>query len=203
MKEETVSKAEIIKRPAERFAWTVKKNAWTAVIGSLIILLFGIFLVVWPDVTIVVVANILGVILIANGIYQIINYFVVKGQDDFLNNNLLTGVLSLIVGIATIVFAKDIAGILRIIIGIWMIYEAFVRMNTAIKLHSAGIKVWAYILIVAIAMLLLGVFVTFNAGAVVQLIGWMMIISGAIGIVSDIMYIQQVNTVIDIFTKDR
>ena len=201
MKEESVTKAEIIKRPAEQFAWTAKKGAWKAVIGSLIILLFGILLVVWPDITIVVVANILGTVLIANGIYQIINYFIVKGQNDFLNDNLLTGILSLVVGIAAIVFGKDIAGIFRIIIGIWMIYEGIVRINTAIKLHAAGIKVWTYILIIAIAMLALGIFVTFNAGAVIQLIGWMMILSGAVGIVSDTMYIQQVNAIVDAFTK--
>lgn len=196
-----MSKATVIKHPIEQIGWHLKKTAWSAVAESLLIMIFGILLVAWPDITIIVIANVLGAIFIVSGIYQIINYFVVKGQNDFFNNSLLSGVVALLVGIAAIVIGEDIANIFRIVIGIWMIYESLVRVNTAIKLHSAGIKVWSYILIIATMMLALGIFVTFNSGAVVQLIGWMMILAGAIGIVGDAMFIQQINTVVEKLTK--
>ena len=194
-------KVEIIKHPVDKLGWDLKKSAWFAVAESILIMIFGILLVLWPDITIVVIANILGTIFIVSGIYQIINYFVVKGQNDFFNNGLLSGVVALLIGIAAIVIGGDIANIFRIIIGIWMIYESLVRVNTAIKLHSAGIKVWSYILIIAIMMLALGVFVTFNSGAIVQLIGWMMILTGVIGVVGDAMFIQQINAVVEKLTK--
>ncbi|MBQ9017710.1 DUF308 domain-containing protein [Candidatus Saccharibacteria bacterium] len=197
-----MSKVEIIKRPVEQIGMNLKKSAWAAVIESLVIAIFGILLIAWPDITVVVVANILGTILIVGGIYQVINYFVVKGQNDFFNNSLLAGVVSVLVGIAAIVIGEDIANVFRIIIGIWMIYESLVRVDTSIKLHAAGVKVWSYILIIALAMLALGIFVTFNTGAVVQLIGWMMVLTGIIGIVGDIMFIQQVNTITDRLTKE-
>lgn len=190
-----MAKAEIIKRPVEKIGWDIKKSAWTATIQSLVILVFGIFLVVWPGVTMIVVANVLGAILILSGLYKVINYFVVKGQNDFFNNDLLSGVIAILIGIAVIVIGDDIAGIFRIVIGIWMIYEALVRVNTAIKMNAAGIKSWSYILIVALVMLVLGIFVVFNAGAVMQLIGAMMIITGIVGIVGDVMFIQYVDRV--------
>lgn len=193
-------KAEVIKRPTERIGADLKKSAWSAIVESLVILLFGILMVVWPDITIRVIANILGVIFIISGAYQIINYFVIKGQKDFFNNSLLRGVIVLLVGIAAIFIGEDLANIFRIIIGIWMIYEALVRMNTAIKLHSVGIKAWSYTLIIAICMLVVGIFVTFNTGAVITLIGWMMILSGVFGIVGDVMFIQYVGKVADIIT---
>lgn len=196
-----MSKVEIIKRPIEQINWNLKKTAWTAAIESLVILILGVLFIAWPDITVVVVANILGAVFIINGIYQIINFFVAKGQTDFFNNNLLTGVISVLIGIAAIVIGEDMAKIFRVIIGIWMIYEALVRVNTAIKLNAAGVKVWSYILIIALVMLALGIFVTFNTGAVVQLIGWMMVITGIVGIVGDIMFIQQVNTVVEKLTK--
>lgn len=196
-----MSKTEVIKRPIDKISWNLKKSAWSAVVESLAIIIFGILLVAWPDITIVVIANILGVIFIVSGIYQIINYFVVKGQNDFFNNGLLIGVLSLLLGIAAIVIGEDIASIFRIIIGIWMVYEALVRMNTAVKLHATGVKAWGYILLIAIIMLVLGLFVTFNSGAVIQLIGWMMILTGIIGIVGDIMFVQHINTIIEKLTK--
>ena len=196
-----MSKVEIIKHPAEKIGWDIKKSAWSSAIESLIIMVFGILLVSWPNIAIIVVANILGAIFIISGIYQIINYFVVKGQNDFFNNGLLSGVIAMLIGIAAIVIGEDIANIFRIIIGIWMIYESLVRVNTAIKLHSAGVKVWSYILIIALMMLALGIFVTFKDGAVVELIGWMMIITGIVGIVGDAMFIQQINKVVEKLTK--
>lgn len=196
-----MSKVEIIKHPVEKIGWDIKKSAWSAAIESLLIMIFGILLVVWPNITFVVVANILGAIFISSGIYQIINYFIVKGQNDFFNNGLLSGVVAVILGIAAIVAGESIANVFRIVIGIWMIYEALVRMNTAIKLHSVGVQVWRYILIVAIIMLTLGLFITFNSGAIAQLIGWVMILTGVIGIVGDTMFIQQINNVIKKVTK--
>lgn len=195
-----MSKVEIIKHPVEQIGWNIKKSAWSAVIESLVIMLFGILLVAWPDVTIVVIANLLGAVFVVGGIYQIINYFVVKGHNDFFNNGLLAGVVSTLVGIAAIVIGEDIANVFRVIIGIWMIYESLVRINTSIKLHSANIKTWSYILIIALAMLALGIFVTFNTGAVVQLIGWMMIASGIIGVVGDVMFVQQISNITDNLT---
>ena len=196
-----MSKVEIIKRPVEKIGWDLKKTAWSSAIESLVIMIFGILLVAWPDMTIVVIANVLGTIFIINGIYQIINYFVVKGQNDFFNNGLLTGVISFLIGVAAIIIGEDIANVFRVIIGIWIIYESLVRVNTAIKLHAANVKTWSYILAIALVMLALGVFVTFNSGAVVQLIGWMMILAGVIGIIGDGMFIQQVNTVVEKLTK--
>jgi len=196
-----MSKAEVIKRPIEKLNWDLKKSAWSAAIESILIMLFGILLVVWPDITVVVIANILGGILIVSGAYQIINYFVVKGQNDFFNNGLLAGVIAILVGIAAIVIGKDIANIFRIIIGIWMVYESLVRVNTAIKLHAVGVKIWSYILVIALVMLALGVFVAFNSGAAIQLIGWVMILTGIVGIVGDMMFLQQINTVVDKITK--
>lgn len=196
-----VEKAEIIKHPVEQVGWDLKKSAWSAIIESLALTVFGILLVAWPDVTITVIANIIGAIFIVGGIYQIINYFVVKGQHDFFNNGLLSGVASLLVGITAVVIGEDIASVFRVIIGIWIIYEALVRVNTAIKLHAAGVKNWSYIVIIALAMLALGGFIAFNTGAIVQLIGWMMIVAGLIGIISDAMFLQQVGTVTEHLTK--
>lgn len=194
------SPVEVIKRPVQQVSASIKKSAWSAIAESIVILLFGILLVVWPEITIVVVANILGAIFIINGIYQIINYFVVKGQRDFLNNGLLFGVISLLVGIAVLIAGENIANVFRIIIGIWIIYEALVRVNTSIKLHAAGVKIWSYILIIALVMLALGIFVALNSGAVVQLIGWMMIATGVIGILSDTMFIQHVGSITESIT---
>ena len=122
-----------------------------------------------------------------------------KGQRDFFNNGLLAGTVSVLIGIAALVIGQDIANIFRLIVGVFLVYEALVRVNTAIKLNAAGVAVWKYVLVIALAVLVLGIFVTFND--VTTVIGWMMIIAGVIGVVGDTMFIQQVNNVVEKLTK--
>lgn len=195
-----MSKVEIIKRPVEKISGNLKQSAWMAVIESLATAILGILLIAWPETVVKVIAYVVGVFFVVKGAYQIINYFIAKGQNDFFNNELLAGVISILVGIAAFVMGEEIANVFRVIIGIWIIYESLVRMNTAIKLHAANIAAWKYILILALMMLVVGVFITFYSGAVVTLIGWMMIITGIVGIIGDIMFIQYVNAIVEKLT---
>ena len=195
-----MTKAEIIKKPVENMGSSLKQSAFMAVIESLATVVLGVCLIAWPGMVIKIISYVAGIFFVVKGAYQVINYFVVKGQHDFFNNDLLAGIISVLVGVTVLVMGEEIAQVFRIVIGIWMIYEALVRMNTAIKMHAAGISAWKYILILALLMLVLGVFVTFYSGAVVALIGWMMVITGAVGIIGDVVFIQYVNMLVDKLT---
>ena len=194
-----MAKVEIIKRPIEQVGSDIKKAAWSSVIESLAILILGILFIAWPDMMVKIISYIVGAFFIVKGTFQIINYFVEKGQNDFFNNGLLMGVISALIGIAALVMGEDIANVFRVVVGVFIIYESLVRINTAIKLSAAGIGVWKFILLLSIIILVLGIFVTFND--VTTVIGWMMIISGIIGIIGDTLFIQQVNNVIEKLTK--
>ena len=87
-----MSKTEVIKHPVEQVGGDLKKSAWGAIFESLATMLLGIFLLVWPDTIVKIIAYVIGAFLIIKGAYQVINYFVVKGQNDFFNNNLLSQV---------------------------------------------------------------------------------------------------------------
>lgn len=192
-----MTKAEIIKRPIEKVGGDLKKSAWSSIIESIATVILGILLIVWPNEVIRIIAYVMGAVLVVKGAYQVINYFVVKGQNDFFNNNLLGGVISVLIGVTLLILGEEIAHVFRIVIGIFLIYESLVRINTSIKLHAANINAWKYVLILALMMLIVGVFVTFYSGAVVTLIGWMMILAGLIGIVGDVMFIQYLNIIVE------
>ena len=151
-----MAKTEIIKRPIEEVGGDLKKSAWGAVVESIATIVLGLFLVIWPNEVIRAVAYVVGAFFIIKGAYQIINYFLVNGQNDFFNNNLLGGVISLLIGITLLIIGEEIANVFRIVIGIYLIYEALVRINTAIKLHAASIAAWKYVLILALMMLVVG-----------------------------------------------
>lgn len=194
-------KAEIIKRPIEQIGGEIKKTAWASVVESLAIIILGILLVVWPDSIIAIIAYLVGAFFIIKGGYQVITYFIDNGQNDFFNNSLLYGVVSIMIGIAALVIGEDIAGIFRVVIGVLIIYESLVRISAAIKLHAANVPIWKYVLIIALIVMVLGIFVTFYSGAVVVLIGWMMILTGIVSIVGDFLFIQNLNSIVKELTK--
>lgn len=196
-----MSKVDIIKRPVEQIGNDIKKTAWSAAFESLAVFILGLLFVIWPNEVNKFIAYFVGAFLIVRGGVQIVSYYMEKGQNDFFNNGLLSGVISVILGIAAIIIGEDIQHILRVVIGIIIIYESLVRINVAVKLHSANIKDWQPILVIALIMLVIGGFVTFNAGAITTLIGWLMIATGIIGIVGDVLFIKHINSVIDKLTN--
>ena len=193
--------AEIIKRPVEQIGGEIKKTAWSSMIESIALVILGILLIVLQNAMVQALAYIVGAFLIVKGGFQIINYFVSKGQKDFFNNNLLFGVVSVLIGIALLVIGEDITNVFRVIIGIIIIYESLVRINSAIKLANAKIEAWKSILVLALVMLVIGFFVAFNSGAVITLVGAMMIFTGIVGIIGDAMFIQYVNSFVEQITK--
>ena len=196
-------KAEVIKRPVEQVSSDIKMSAWSAVFESVVLIILGILFLVLQDTMVRVLAYIVGAFFIVKGGFQIINYFIEKGQNDFFNNGLLSGVISVLIGITALVIGEDIANVFRIVIGILIIYESLVRINTATKLASAKIPAWKYILILALLMMVIGIFITFNNNAIITLVGWMMILTGIIGIFGDVMFIQYVNTLVEKLTGDE
>ena len=194
-----MNKAEIIKHPVEQVGSNIKKLAWSAVMESLALIILGVLFIVLQDTIVKILAYLIGIFFLVKGGFQIISYYMEKGQNDLFNNGLLSGVISVLIGVALLLVGEDIANVFRVVIGVIIIYESLVRINTASKLSVAKINAWKYILVVALIMLVIGIFVTFNSGAVITLVGWMMIVSGIIGIVGDTVFIQYVNKVVDAF----
>ncbi len=196
-----MTKAEIIKQPVEQIGGDVKKTAWAGMAEFLALIIFGILCVVMPETIVKVAAYIVGAFFLIKGGFVVIEYFMEKGQKDYYNNKLLSGIVSVLIGIAAFVIGEDLARVFSVIIGIIIIYEALVRINTASKLHAAGLDTWKQLVVISLIMLLVGIFVTFGTGGVVPLVGWMMVLCGVIGIVGETYFIQQINTFINKVSK--
>lgn len=185
----------ILKNPLDMLAGKLKKAAWSSIVESFVVLIFGVLLIAWPGITYYIASVVIGVILIIVGLYQIVNYFVSKGQNDFFDNSLIFGVIEIILGIAAVCFVGETFNAFRIIVGIWLIFEALVRINTTIKLHAARVPAWGWVLVVALLMLGAGLFVLFNTELLLQVVGGLMIFAGVVGIVGDFVFIGQVDSV--------
>ena len=194
-------KAKIIRGPS--VTSNLKRNAYSSIAESLALIILGILFVIWPDTIVKILAYIIGAFFIVKGSFNVISYYMTDGQKDSFDGILLSGAVFILIGIATLLIGENIANVFRVIIGVIVIYESLVRINAATKLYSAGINSWRYVLGLSLIMMVLGLFITFNTGAVVALIGGMMIAVGIIGIIGDAMFIKQVDKVVEVLTNRK
>ena len=173
----------------------LKKSGWISILESVIFAIIGMVLVIKPEGTIKFCAYVLGIIFICVGIYKIINYYSTKDDNDFYNYNVVYGIIAIIIGIVTMVYSSTIGSIFRIIIGIWIIYSALIRISSSIKLKNMGLKVWSYSFVLAIIMLICGIYITLNSGVIVVTIGIMIITYSIIDIIEDIIFMKNIKEI--------
>lgn len=174
-----------------------KSTGWMAILESVIIGVLGGILIWNPDGILKVIFYVVGICLMVKGVYHIVNYFAVHGKYDFYNNDLLYGIIALVFGVISVVLWEQLSSAIGIVVGAWMIYGALVRLNTAIKLHAAGVREWFYVLILSLVMLALGIYMVVSVGAVIAVVGWVMIAAAIIGIIDDAVFMRNISAIAD------
>ena len=190
-----MTKAKNILAPFEEIGKYLKRSAWFSVIESLVLVMLGVLLVAMPNTSAMIITYIAAIFFIVRGLYQVIVYFISKGYKNFFNNNLLWGVISVVIGVALLLAGDKVTDLLRIIIGIWIVYDSIVHISTAIKLSAANIKNWFIILIMALIMLVLGGIIIAYQNSAIIFAGWLLIFGGIFGAVSDIFFISKIDDV--------
>ena len=173
----------------------LKKNGWTNILLCAVFAIIGIFMIINPTSATKVISYILGGILIVVGAIKIINYFVAKGNADFYNNDLLYGIIAIIVGLITIFYSSLIESVFRIVIGIWIIYSGLLRLSLSLKLHSAKINIWSTSLILSIIMIIGGLYMIFNSGTLILTIGIIMLIYSIMDLIESAIFVKYVDKV--------
>lgn len=175
----------------------LKKTGWESVITSLVFAVIGILFICNPEGTFIFATTILGLIFIIGGIIKIINYFKNRGILDFYNYELIYGIIAIIIGIVVIVYSNALETIFRIIIGIWIIYSGIMRLLLASKLKAIESQSWKPVLIIAVIMLICGLFITFNSGAIIMTIGIIMLIYAIMDLIEGFVFIRNVDKILN------
>lgn len=174
-----------------------KKIGWTSIITSLAFTVLGIIIVYNPNTTFQIISYVLGAILIAYGVLKVIEYFKVKGSYDLYNYELVYGIIACLLGIVVIVCSGMIEAILRILIGIWIVYSGAMRLGLAMKLQKldADNKIWVPVLLIALAMLICGLYIIAVPGTVMITIGIIMVIYGIMDIIEEVIFMKNVKDI--------
>ena len=171
----------------------LKKSGWVDVLVSIIFAVIGIFMITKTDLAIKIISYTLGGIFIAIGVVKCIDYFLSKGKYDFYNNDLIFGIIAIIIGLVTIFCSDLIESMFRIMISLWIIYSGLIRLSLSLKLHSAQINIWNVSLILSIIMIIGGIYILFQNGALILTIGIIMLVYSIIDLIESVIFIKYVD----------
>ena len=171
----------------------LKKSGWVDILLSVLFAVIGIFMIVKADLAVKIISYVLGGLFIAIGLVKCVDYFVSKGKNDFYNYDFIYGIIAIIIGLVTIFCSNLIESMFRIVIGVWIIYSGLMRLSLSMKLRRAEIKMWSVSLLLSIIMLIGGVYIIFQSGAIVSTIGVIVLIYAIMDLIENIMFVKNVD----------
>lgn len=165
-----------------------KRERKIDILISSILALIGIVLMIKPENTLNAIAIILGTITIIYGLYRLLNFIIKKEiiGELLYDNGLVIGIMSIICGLILIIYIGIIETVLRIIIGLWIVY------NGIIKILEANIfkytSLWPALIISSSISIALGLYITFYSGALITILGGIILTYSIIDIVQTVIY---------------
>lgn len=134
---------------------------------SLFFMVIGIIFFANPNMSNTVVSIFTGIILIVNGISSIFAY-IKRGSIVLYNNNLIYGIVLILLGIVSMFVGK----ILSIFLGIYFIVSGIQRINYGIFLKKFNESSWLITLVLGILFIAVGIISFFTSGdALVKVAG--------------------------------
>ena len=169
----------------------LKKSGMSNILISIIFGLFGVILCVFHEGAVKVISCLIGLLFLLIGVARLVNYVKGRGRGEHFNFDLLCGLIASIAGIIAIIYTDAIGAILRIIVGAWIIYSGITRLYLSFNLKKFNSSIWIVCLMLAILMIIFGIYIILNSGAIITLIGSLMIAYAIIDIIESFIFIRK------------
>lgn len=172
---------------------------------SIIELVLGIFLIIYPEIGSKVLTIILGAILAGVGVFNIITYLMSSGSS--FRQGILSGVISTALGVAFIAQSEEITlTITSIILGVFVIFEGLTCCKRSIIMKRLDFSKWFILLIPALLACVLGVlmlvFPVFFGEIIMIVSGIILVVEAILGIWSVILIMQLRKKVLELMNED-
>ena len=167
----------------------LKKSSWTDIIVSFLFVLLGIMLIANPEAIMSMVSFLLGAICIVMAMLKGFEYYSSGKEDNYL---LAVAIVGVIVGIIIMFCADIILSVFRIIIAIWIIYSGIMNLQTVVVWKDYKSRLWLLTLLLSIIMIIGGIYVLVNNGAMLQIVGWIILVYGIMDIIESFIFIKKI-----------
>lgn len=158
-----------------------KKFCMWAVIVSCSILVLGALMVIWPNISAVVVCCLLGALCIIAGAYELVRYFKMGFMGVFFRFDLTLGICSILIGVLLLVHPTGAVTFLPIAAGLYIIVSSVFDIQLSVEMHRFEIRNWWISMLLGIIGTVFALFLFFDpfdgAAALMIFVGVSLIIN--------------------------
>lgn len=129
---------------------SIKKTKNAYIIASIITVLVGLFLVIFPKTTLISFSCLIGVVTVAFGIVKILGYY---SKDLFrlaFQFDLAIGIMAIVTGTIIFIHPQGIVKVIHVIIGVFVLTEGLFRIQTARDSRDFGMQYWWAITVLSV-----------------------------------------------------
>ncbi len=172
---------------------------------SIIFLLLGIIFLIYPNISITVIAYLIAFILIGSGIYliglEITNSTIFFPMDTFFN-----GIISVILGTIILIYPNIFQIIIPIMLGTYFIIDSIFKLKIVTFLRRIDNTSWIFTLLLTILSIICGIILIINpidsSIAIALFAGITLIVYSITGIVDMILFKKNINDLVKEFKKN-
>lgn len=118
---------------------------------AVIFIIFGIYLMIRPELSLTIICRLAGVLFIIYGIVKITGYFTKDMYELAFQFDFAMGLFSLAIGCALIFFVNGFITFFPTFMGVVILIDAVFKIQTSLDARRFGLNKWWLILIMAIA----------------------------------------------------
>lgn len=172
---------------------------------SIIFLLLGIIFLIFPNISIKIVAYLIAIILIGSGIY--LTYLEIYTKSFLLPlDTLLNGILSILFGIIILIYPDIFKIMIPIILGTYFILDSIFKLKLVVLLRRIDNKSWIVTLLLTILSIICGIILILNpidsSIALALFAGITLIIYSLSGIIDMILFKKNIHDLTKVFKEN-
>lgn len=162
-------------------------SSQSSLISSILFFILGAILFTSADRVITTVSKLIGIVLMAAGIISLVIFYFQSRKANGKKGNLAFGIVTLVLSIIFLFFSNVVEQFIRFIVGAWILFTGIIRLINVLSMSKKNTK-FIQLLIVAILLILVGVYTIVIGDVLLTTIGLIMMIYAAIEIAGYIFY---------------
>lgn len=149
---------------------------------SIVMVVLGLVLIIWPGKTLTLAARILGIALLVGAAGSAFSWYREKDRAGASYSTLAVAIICLVAGLIVLLAPKGVITLLPKLIGLAVLVNGVINLAQALELRNAGQGSWTSSLVMAVLTILLGLFLLIFAfgamKAAVMVIGGVFVYNG-------------------------
>lgn len=122
----------------------------SSVLPALFCLIYGIVLIIWPDISANFICYAIGVAIMLVGIIFVIRYIRKDLVRDFYRKDLVIGLIAISLGLVALLRVELVKELIPTILGIIVLFSGIVKLQNAIDMFRMKYAYWYIILILSV-----------------------------------------------------